>query len=290
MAASQHGVVSLAQLLAIGISREAVSARTRQGRLHRTFQGVFAVGNPVLTQHGRWMAGVLACGPGALLSHLSAAALWGLVDQAPVVIDVASMPRRGRFPDGIRGHRANTITDADRTVHDGIPVTTVARTLLDLSEQVGFRRLERAFDRAEVLGLIDWSDVGDVLERARGRRGLKPLRRLLVRHDHGTTWTRNELEERFFSICDRAVLRRPLVNARLELDGWAPEVDFFWPAERLVVETDGGAAHTTRQAFERDRRRDQQLTAAGYRVVRFTWRQVRYEPRSVETTLRALLT
>ena len=288
LARRQHGVVSLAQLLALGFTASAVRSRVARGRLHRIHRGVYAVGHDRLTRQGRWMAAVLAYGGQAVLSHRSAGGHWELRPDNRWAIDV-SVPRPAvHSRRGIQAHITATLTGADVTIHDGIPCTTVARTLLDLSEVVDRRGLERAIDRAEMLRRFDLRAVEDVLARAGGRRGVGVLRSVLGSwSDHGLTET--EIEERFFRACDAARLPRPLANAWLRLEDREIKADFLWPAERLVVETDGRATHSTHAAFEEDRRRDQSLVLAGYRVVRFTWRQVTDEPALVAATVRALL-
>ncbi len=234
------------------------------------------------------MAAVLAYGGEAVLSYRSAGGHWELRPDNRSAIDV-SVPRPAvHSRRGIQAHVTATLTGTDVTTHDGIPCTTVARTLLDLSEVVDRRGLERAIDRAEMLRRFDLRAVEDVLARAGGRRGVGVLRSVLGSwSDHGLTET--EIEERFFRACDAARLPRPLANAWLRLEDREIKADFLWPAERLVVETDGRATHSTHAAFEEDRRRDQSLVLAGYRVVRFTWRQVTDEPALVAATVRALL-
>ena len=169
-----------------------------------------------------------------------------------------------------------------------IPCTSIARTLLDLAEAVPQRRLERAIEQAEVLGLYNGSAVADVLERANGKRGAGRLRRAIEAATHPAL-TVSELEERFLRLCRHAGLPHPAVNAWLATDDGDVKVDFLWRAERVVAETDGYAFHGNRQAFERDRRRDQSVKRAGFDTVRFTWRQVVREPASVTKTLERLL-
>lgn len=288
LAARQHGVVALAQLRMLGMSASAVRDRVATGRLHRVHRGAYAVGHPLLPAEGRWMAAVLSCGPGSVLSHRSAAALLGLRPSARTGIDVSAPGRAGRSRIGIDAHRAATLAAEDLTSVRGIPCTTVARTLLDLAEVVDCRALERACEQAEMLRLLDLRAVDDVLKRAAGRRGAPILRAVFADLDFGATLTRSELEERFLALCASSGVPRPRVNACVNVNGGSLEVDFLWPERRLIVETDGRRAHGTRQAFERDRRRDQRLALAGWRVVRFTWRQVVHEPAEVAETLKAL--
>jgi hypothetical protein len=288
LAQKQHGVVATRQLEALGLGRSAVSGRAASGRLHRVHRGVYAVGYRRLTERGRSMAAVLACGPQAVLSHRDAAALLGLRTDHRAQIDVTA-PRTGaRKRAGIDLHVSATLRPQDVTIHDGIPSTSVARTLLDLADVVDRRGVERAVEQAEVLGLFDLGGVRDMLDRAGPRRGVGVLR-AVIGHWTGSSVTASELEERFLEICRKAALPQPAVNAWLTLPGEAIKADFLWRHERLVVETDGRAIHATRAAFERDRLRDQRLTLAGYTVVRFTWQQVTREPAAVANTVGALL-
>lgn len=289
-AGQQHRVIALDQLGAIGLSASAARSRVASGRLQRIHRGVFAVGPWPLTREGRWMAAVLACGSGAVLSHRSAAAAWGLRTDDRATIDVTT-PRRGaRQCRGVQVHRSRLLVEADVTSVDGIPCTSLARTLLDLAEVLDRRGLERAIDRAEVLRLFDLRAVDDALTRGNGRRGVPILRSVLAEHIAGTPPTESRLEELFLALCGTAAIAHPEVNASLTLGGGVTfRPDFLWRRHRLIVETDGRDVHATRQAFERDRKRDQRLMVAGWRVVRFTWRQVTREPDRVADTLRALL-
>ncbi len=218
------------------------------------------------------MAAVLACGEGSLLSHHSAAALWGMLREDGVKTDVTSLDRRGRQP-GIAVHRADTLTVDDRASHLGIPLTSVARTLLDLAATVSPRILNRACREAEVHRLFDLTAIEAVLERNPGRRGVRRLQAILDEIVEPQL-TRSELEERFLELCRRAGLPRPQVNVTVTVGGERFEVDFAWPSNRLIVEVDGRRFHATGSAFERDRRRDQLLAVGGWRVIRGTWLQV----------------
>lgn len=287
----QHGVAALGQLVEIGLSPSAVRTRVAVGRLHPVHRGVVSVCHPqLLTRSGRFMAAVLACGPGAALSHRSAACHRGVRDDNRATIDVTSPHRAGRKREGITAHSGATLLPRDVEIVDGIPCTTLARTLLDLAEVVTTRSLERAIDRAEILRVLDMRPIDDVLERATGRRGAATLQAVLSAMQFQSTTTRSELEELFLAIC-RAIARPPdAVNVWIPYpDGGGAEADFVWRDQRLIVEVDGRDVHTTHHAFEHDRRRDQRLTLLGWRVVRFTWRQVEQEPQAVAATLRALL-
>ena len=278
LAQRQHGVVARRQLIALGLGRRAIAHRLECGRLHLVHRGVYAVGHRVLSQRGRWMAAVLACGEGAVLSHESAAALWTIRGTAKSRIDVTA-PRDLRPRPGLQPHRAVLPAD-ELTVHDGIPTTTPARTLLDLAAVVPRQTLERALDEAEVLRL---PGPQTLLDRYPRRRGAAALRTLLLT-SRSPTPTRTELEAKFLAFLDDWGFDRPLINTIVE----TYEVDAAWRDARLIVELDGFDVHKTRTAFERDRKRDRRLTAAGWRVIRLTWRQLA-DGEALARELRALL-
>ena len=245
--------------------------------MHR---GVYAVGHAALNQRAIWLAAVLAHGDGAVLSHLSAAALWRLLAPTRPVDVTSTHGRRGRR--GIRLHRG-AIHPKERVVRHGIPVTSVTRTLLDIAELSSERRLRRAYEEADRLGLLRRDSLELVYKRGAGRHGLTAIGRLLDEERSGAT--RSSLEDLFVDVCRRHGLPIPAVNASL----LGFEVDALWPQQRLVVELDGFSFHRHRAAFERDRARDATLQAAGYRVVRFTYRRLEREPTTVAEELRSLL-
>jgi very-short-patch-repair endonuclease len=227
------------------------------------------------------MAGVLACGSGAVLSGLGGAALWGIRGGTKVEVTVP----RGRKPrPGVQIHWANLPAD-EVTVHEGIPVTTVSRTLLDLSAVVQPAELRSAFRQAEQRGLWDPVWIGELIERYPRRPGLPLLRAVVGEVQRGLPRVRSEFEERFQSFLLDAGLSVPHTNVRIE----GMEVDCAWQEERLIVELDGRAVHDTQHAFEEDRARDRKLGAAGWRVVRVTWRQLTESPAELEADLRRLL-
>lgn len=289
LATRQHGVVTLAQLKALGLSSSGVRNRVAAGRLHRIHRGVYAVGHARLTDKGRWLAAVLACGPDAALSHRSAASHLGLLHSTRSESDVTTTRRAGRLVAGVDAHFARRLDVSEIEKVEGIRCTTVARTLLDLADVVKRRVLERAVDKAEVLRVFDGCALEAVLERAAGRRGAPLLRSILKENQIGATITESELEEHFLALCGVAGIPLPLVNQWILLEGGAVRADFLWPDQRLIVETDGRRVHATSRAFEHDRRRDQRLMLAGYRVVRCTWRQVVSEPQQLAATIRRLL-
>jgi very-short-patch-repair endonuclease len=263
LAAHQHGVVSLPQLRDLGLSDKAIHGRLRSGRLHRLYRGVYAVGHTALTPRGRELAAVLACGDGATLSHESAGHAWGLLRRANAIHVTC---KRSRPPGpGIVVHRLG-LAERDRVTRDGVPVTTVARTLVDLADVLPQDKLADAVHEAEVQRRFDLSEIDAAQARAPNRRGRHKLNRVLA------TWrpepfTRAKSERLFLAICKRHDLPRPRVNTWIG----EQEVDFYWPDHKLVVEVDGGETHNTRRAFLEDRRRDRRLAVMGIQVMRVTW-------------------
>lgn len=276
LARRQHGVVARSQLLEAGVPVHAIDNRLKAGRLDGLFRGVYGVG-PVRAPLGREMAAVLACGEHSVLSHDSAGALWSLrtPESHEGGIEV-SLQRGDRNPGpGVRVHRVAPLEVDEVTVLEGIPITTPARTLLDLAPRLGGRELERALARLERRSPGGRSEVEMLLARYPRRPGTRVLRSLTA--DGGPALTRSEAESRFLALVRKARLAGPEANARVR--GY--EVDFFWRVARLVVEIDGFAFHGSSDAFERDRQRDALLVAAGFRVVRVTWRQLVREPEVV---------
>jgi hypothetical protein len=268
-AARQHGVVSHEQLVEAGLSTSGVRRRVAAGWLHREHVGVYAVGHAGLTQRGRWMAAVLAGGDEAVLSHRSAGALWGLCLDAQPEITVPG--RKRHSVPGLRLH-AGAIRPGETLRVDGIRVTKVGRTLLDLAEVLTVDELVSAIDKATNSRRLGRTTMSSVIKASPGRRGLKPLRRALLITRPQDVLTRSELERRALRLIAQAGLPAPEVNARLH--GY--EVDLLWRADRLVVELDGREHHE--HAFERDRRRDADLLSRGWRTLRLTWRQVVNNP------------
>jgi very-short-patch-repair endonuclease len=281
VAARQHGVVSRVQLYEIGLTPSQFKRRVGSGRLHRLHRGVYAVGHRVVGREGRWLAAVLACGPDAALSHMSAAALWGLRPSTAAAIDVTAARSRKRV-DGIRMHRPRGLDHTHVTSVSRIRVTTVARTLVDLAGVLSPRQLKRAVHEAEVLRLLDTAAVIETTNRCRGRRGTARLRALIQTE---APPTRSELENRFLELVERHRFEPPSVNVQL----LGMEVDFVWTERHAVVEVDGFATHATRRQFERDRQRDALLNGAGYTVLRLSWRQVTTEAAEALAALRVLL-
>jgi very-short-patch-repair endonuclease len=279
----------MGQLQGLGLDRSTVQKRVEAGRLHRVHDGVYAVGHPILSQKGRFMAAVLASGPRAVLSHRSAAELWGLREECHGSIDVTAPNRRGRSPRGIAAHRDGTLYAADLTVLHGIPCTSLERTLLDLAGVVPVWELRKAVAEAEVLRILDLAAMRSLIRRSRGRRGIARLRLILDELDPTTQRTRSELERLFLRMCTRAGLPRPEVNVSLDVGNGSLKPDFLWRDAGLIVEADGRRFHDTHYAFQHDRRREQRLQLVGWRVSRCTWEQVEREPRRLAETIRSLL-
>jgi hypothetical protein len=286
LATRQHGVVARAQLVALGLGPRAIGHRISCGRLQPLHRGVYAVGHRAVSRHGRWLAAVLACGDGAVLSHRSAAALWGLRPAERSCVEV-TVTRRLRGRRGIEVRELPLARDESAT-RDGVPVTSVPRTLMDLAAVVTRPQLSRAAEQAEALRLADSLTLDALVARHTGRPGIRNLRAIAARGIEPTL-TRSELERRFLSIVETAGLPDPRPNAPLQIAGGWIEVDCAWPAHRVVVELDGHAHHSTRAAFERDRARDRALQAAGWRVVRVTWRQLHEDAGAVMADLALLL-
>jgi very-short-patch-repair endonuclease len=266
------------QLRRLGLGEHGIAARIRTGRLHRIHRGVYAVGHSVLPARAHYMAAVLACGPGAALSHVAAAAHLGIRASSASRVDV-TVPRRSgrRSPPGIRLHRSGRLTDPDVTVHEGIPTTTVARTLLDLADVLSNQALKRAINEAEYLRLLDTTALIAVVNDNPGRCGA----RLLNAAKGPLELTESVLEDRFLGLVERRGLPRPRVGA------WVAghRADFYWPEAALVVELDGFAAHGTRTRFEGDRRRDRALGRAGQRTIRLTANALAYDEEAIAEEL-----
>jgi very-short-patch-repair endonuclease len=297
LAVGQHGVVSRRQLLGLGMGRRAIAGRLERGFLQVVHNGVYAVGAVPLAQEARWTAALLACGwdgqigegaPVAVLSHRSAARLWGLVRTAPALSEVIT-------PSGRRGGRRGILTrclslrEDEIEIVRGIAVTSVARAIFDFAAVARDQReLERAWNEMEVRRLTSRVSVPQLLERYPGRPGAPALRALLGSGEPGGV-TRNDFEEAFVALIDAHGLPRPRLNADLWLRGRFVEVDCLWSRQRVALELDGRAVHARRAAFESDKKRDRELLVEGWRPARVTWMQLRDEPGAVVADLRELL-
>jgi very-short-patch-repair endonuclease len=281
LAERQHGLVTRSQLRDLGLNPGAIDYRVGSGALVVVRRGVYALGHSALRPQAPPLAAVLGSGPGAALSHASAAAHWEVRPSAATLIDV-TVPRRIRGQRGIRHHFAELPAD-QVSVHDGIPVTTVARTMVDLAGVVPEPTLRRAMEAAEAARLVDWAQV-EALARDR-RRGVRALRSILAEREIGRRVTKRELEAAFVDLLRREGLPLPATNVWVE--GF--EVDCVWRDARLVVELDSRRFHGTDGAFERDRARDRRLAAAGWIVVRVTWRQIHDERNALLADLGGLI-
>jgi len=253
------------------------------GRLHRLYRGVFAVGHTNLSLHAQCLAAVLACGPDALLSHVSAAWLWNLTKTSPLPASVsAPLYRRPRPP--IRLHEARSLVAEDRALREGIPVTALPRTLLDLAATVRFDWLEKMVERSEDLGLFDLRSMEDLLGRTVGHHGHGRLRRAIALYKP-SSFTRSGLEKRFLELCLEAGLPQPRMN--FVVHGF--ELDCYWPDFRFAVELDVFETHGTRAAFERDRKRQEDLLLADIGMTRVTGPRLEREPDEVMKRVGRLL-
>jgi hypothetical protein len=272
-------------MLAAGVTAAEVRVRVERGQLQPVHAGVYAVGHRRLDREGRWLAAVLACGTGSALSYRSAGRHWDLLpasDELPEITRPTHCTRRG-----IVIHRARLRADEVRIL-DGIPVTSVPRTMVDLAGVLKPRQLERAWNEMEVRGLRDPLSVAAVLDRHPGKRGTAALRELIA-SKRAADITRNDLEEGFLALVDRFGLPRPRMNAHIALRGKFYEVDCLWERQRVAVELDGRAVHSAEAAFESDRERDRILIAEGFRTPRVTWRQMCDSPAEVAADLARIL-
>jgi very-short-patch-repair endonuclease len=283
LAREQHGVVTRAQLIGLGYGSEVIRHRLRGGRLHRVRRGVYAIGRPELSRLGVWMAAVLSCGPRALLSHESAAALWGIRPGGGRLIEVSVPNRVLRRRAGIVVHRRSGLSLDDLAIHRAISVTSPVCTIVDLSARLSPRKLEAMVNEADKLDIVDPERLRQALEDRAGRPGVAVLRGLLDRQTF--TLTDSALERLFLPIARRAGLPPPLTSQMV--NGF--KVDSYWPALALVVETDGLRYHPTPAQQARDRLRDQAHLTAGLRPLRFTHGQVKFEPAYVQAVLAAVV-
>lgn len=290
MANRQFGVVSRGQLRGIGLTDSAISHAISTSGLHPVFRGVYAFGRAAIEPRGRLLAATLACGECAVVSHRSAAASMGLLDTAPVAIDVIAPGGRGREIDGIRRHDVRRPATWEVGTFAGVPCTSPSRTLVDLAGEVGVRTLRSCFERAAAKGLLDLDAVEASL-RPR-RRGAPALRALLAEWRPALPAgakprIRSPLEAMVLPLLGKRRLPAPRCNAPVELaEGRRIEVDFLWPDQRFVLEADSRDFHGTEAAFERDRWRDRELMRVGIRSLRVTRRQAEREADAVADAIR----
>ena len=282
-------MVGRRQLLDLGLSERAVEHRVTTGQLHLVARGVYAVGHRRISSLGRWMAAVLASGSGAVLSHRPAAALWGIRDVAGGPVEV-TVPHKSTSSSRIRRYRS-LLPDDEVTMHEGIPATTVPRTVFDLAAILSTDRVESAIRQVEYLRLYDRLSLPDLIERYPGRRGVRRLRVALDRVEGAPIGhTRSPLEERFVRFLRGHGLPLPRLNDWIVLGARRYQVDCHWPDVRQIVELDSWEAHGTRSAFREDRTRDRVLRTGGYAVTRISSAQLDDEPGALAVDLRALLT
>jgi len=288
LAERQFGTVSRSQLRELGMSDTAIDERVMAGRLHRLHRGVFAVGHRVLSIQGRRMAALLASGSGAVLSHGTAAALWGIRGSAGGHIHVTTAKKR-RSSGSIR-HHFSLLPDDEKTTVEVIPTTTVPRTIFDMAATSSIDRIEDMIRESEYRRLYDRLSLIDLLERYPRRRGAPRIRVALKRIESLPAGRPvSPLEERFLPFLRQHGLPRPRLNEWIDVGAERFKVDCRWPGTNQIVELDGWEAHGTRSAFRADRTRDRVLRVAGYTVTRISWAQLDDEPEAIARDLQALL-
>ena len=284
LASRQHRLVGAAQLSALGVSPRQRQRWLEAGRLHRIHRGVYAVGCTELGREGRWLAAVMAFGSETLLSHLSAAVLWRMLELDPVVVDVTTTRGRRRR-DGIRVHTPTSVPGSDeRRVERGVPVTSPVRTFLDLASMVGERRLTSALRAGQREGLFDPLTILNGLAPARGRSGVAAARRVLMRYVPAPGPTRSGLEQEYWQIC--VAHGSPLPRINTWVGGY--EADFLWPELMLIIETDGGPWHSTDVDRAKDADRDATHRDLGYEVIRIPDHQIEDRPQALQIHARIL--
>ncbi|MBF6620627.1 MAG: DUF559 domain-containing protein [Patulibacter sp.] len=288
LAGRQHGVVSRAQLLAAGLSAEMIRHRRTRGRLHDltpSMPGVYLVGSAAEPPLARERAALLSCRGRVVLSHVSAGVLWGMCDRRPTLVDVTAVGLRAPRRNGIRGHRTADLDPGSWRWHRRVPVTSPARTVIDLAASTSSDELEAIVDRGRIAGLLRNGDLRRELAGAGGRRGVAAVRELLD-GEQTPGFSRSEAERLALRMISSAQLPPPSGrNARTN----GRELDLTWTRQRVVLEVDGRAFHSTPQRFEDDRAKDGALHAAGYRVLRVTWRMLTKQPSVVVARLAAVL-
>lgn len=288
LAARQHGVVAWGQLRELGLGKASIALRIKQGRLHRLQPAVYAVGHPIVSPPGWWMAAVLSSGPRAVLSHRSAAALWGLRGYSERKVEVTT-PQKSTSSKLVHRHRS-PVPEDETTIEDGIPVTTVPRTIFDLAAVESAEVVQNLLREAEFRQLWDRLSLLDLVERYPGKRGVRAVRTALGRLESEPPGRkRSRLEERFTPFLRLHGVPLPRFNDWIVLEHKRFQVDCHWPDAEQIVELDGWEAHRTRTAFREDRARDRRLRAAGYSITHLTWNQLDDEPVEIAADLRAIL-
>lgn len=287
LATHQHGVVSVRQLAGLGLDKGAITRRLARARLIRVHRGVYAVGHGALTDRSRWMAAVLFAEGGAVLSHHAAARLWRIWDRTYPRIDVIAT-RVLVNQVGITYHRARKLPGREVTTVDGIPVTTVARTIVDLADVLTPHQLAHVLYEAAFLRCLDMRELRAVVARLYARRRIWVVHRAIELHLSGSAGTRSQLEDRMLARIEASDLPVPLVNQRFKVSGRRVEPDLRWQEAHLCVEVDG-PGHDRPEARAKDAERERLLTTAGFRVLRFTARDIRVRPQFVISTIRKAL-
>jgi very-short-patch-repair endonuclease len=282
LAAKQRGVVARRQLQELGLSGPAIGERLHSGRLHPVFRGVYAVGHGHVPPLGLAQAALLAVGEDAVLSHRTAAALWGITDHWPARPDVTVARRSARQRQDIAVHRVRTLPAKHTARRHGLPATTPERTLLDLAEILPLGDLVRALGEAEYRRIAGTERLRQVIAGAPGRHGSASLAGLI---QDGPAPTHSHLEDEFLALVRHAGLPEPRINTRVN----GHQVDFLWPDQRVVVELDGWAAHGTPTQRARDHARDIEHQLAGYRIMRVMYQELKRRPLEVVARLSALL-
>lgn len=285
LAEKQHGVVAHRQMIARGLGVRLIESRIAQGQLIPLHRGVFALGHRRIGLYGAWMAAVLACGPGAVLSHGTAAQLWGIRgSRKPIEVTRVSGHRR---PHGVRLHQTRSLPAEHVTVEAGIPVTTIERTLLDMAPRLDAKQLEHDLVEADRSRRLRWLRLWQALtEHGRGRKGVKRLKRIAAQADPRFADAVSMSEVDFLILCREEGLKMPQVNVLVE----GKKVDFYWPEERLIVEADSYGYHGDPRAFELDHQSTVDLEVAGYRVHRTTYKMLESNPRPFLDLVRGSLT
>lgn len=284
LAERQHGVVAWRQLISLGMTEGQIKSRIRDGQLIPLHRGVFAVGHRRLGLYGEWMAAVLACGPGAVLSYGTAAQLWGIRgSRRPIEVTRVSGHRR---PHGVRLHQTRSLPPEHVTVEAQIPVTTIERTFLDNAPRLDAKQLEHDLVGVDRSRRLRWEKLWRILiEHGRGRKGVKRLKQVAVGLDPRFADAVSTSEIEFLILCREEGLKMPQVNVLVE----GKKVDFYWPKERLIVEADSYGFHADRASFELDHQSTVDLEVAGYRVHRTTFKMLESNPRSILKLVRASL-
>jgi very-short-patch-repair endonuclease len=284
LAERQHGVLAWRQLVALGLTEGQIKSRVTDGQLVPLYRGVFALGHRRIGLYGEWLAAVLACGPGAVLSYGSAAQLWGIRgSRKPIEVTRVSGHRR---PHGVRLHQTRALPDEHVTIEAGIPVTTLERTLLDTAARLDEQQLEHDLVEADRSRRLRWPKLWQAIaEHGRGRKGIRRLKRVVARADPRFADAVSTSEVDFLILCREANLKMPQVNVLVE----GKRVDFYWPKERLIVEADSYGFHGDPTAFELDHRATVDLEAAGYRVHRTTYKMLQANPRPFLSLVRSSL-